>query len=62
MLSDGVGLGQEPPRSAGLSSCALEKFLSGNTCAENPGSDILIVGEDGKWYAPKIKTLALYNV
>lgn len=53
-----MGLGQEPLRSAGLSSCALGKFLSENTYAENPESDIFIVGEDGKWFAPKIKTLA----
>lgn len=62
MLSDDVGSGQEPLRSAGLSSCVVGEFLSGTTCAENPASDIFIVGEDGKRHGSKMKTLASCNV
>lgn len=62
MLSDGVGVGQEPLRSGGHSSCMVGEFLSGNTCAENAQSDAFIVGEDGKGYDSNMKKHAPCNV
>lgn len=40
MLSDGVGAGQEPLRSGGLSSRTVGELLSENRCAENSESQI----------------------
>lgn len=62
MLSDGMGVGQEPLRSGSLSGCMVGEFLSGNTCAENAQSDVFIVGQDGKGYDSNMKKHAPCDV
>lgn len=63
MLSGGAGAGWEPLRSGGPSSCTVGGFLSENTCAENPQSQIFSPWvEDVKVYGPKMENLAPCNV
>lgn len=60
MLSDGVGVGQEPLRSGSLSSCTVGAYLSENTCAEKPQSQIFSLGgKEVKGYSSKVINLRL---
>lgn len=63
MLSGGAGAGGEPLRSGGPSSCTVGGFLSENTCAENPESQIFSLWvEDVEGYGSKLEKLAPCDV